>query len=159
MPISAKGEQLKMFMTPGEIKSAVTTSPDLEDGENMSQMWQRKGEENYMSEGSSPSLMNTIKREGFNQATDRHSWFPKGVEKRYGGDEHVGVVQGKDGESWLNDGHHRVEALSKTNPNQFINVDHYSREGETSGWVNDHYDKTMKEHQQYPRPTELWHKL
>jgi hypothetical protein len=45
MTLGPQFEQLKMFMTPAEIKGYVTTSGDLKPGENMDQLWDRKLQE------------------------------------------------------------------------------------------------------------------
>lgn len=42
MTLGPQFEQLKMFMTPAEIKGYVTTSSDLRTGETMDQLWDRK---------------------------------------------------------------------------------------------------------------------
>jgi len=45
MTLGPQFDQLKLFMTPEEIKGYVNTSGDLYDGETMDQMWERKVEE------------------------------------------------------------------------------------------------------------------
>jgi hypothetical protein len=54
MTLGPQFEQLKMFMTPAEIKDYVTTSEDLRYGETMDQLWDRKLQESKQPRDTGP---------------------------------------------------------------------------------------------------------
>lgn len=148
-----------MFMTAPDIKSRVTESPDRgefdEHGvtETMGQMWDRKWEQ-----AQHTGLAQSIQQDGFEQVNNRWSTFRGGREKPYGGSEHVPIHLHRDGSVQLADNHHRVEAMSRLHPQQFLNVDHGDGTGgSTSQWAADHRDANFAKHGMHPGPPSTFH--
>ena len=116
MTLGPQFEQLKMFMTPADIKGYVTTSGDLHPGEDMPALWDRK-----LSQSKGP------RDSGHGSGVYRGLREGKNLITRFG--DVVDIHHDKGGR-FLTDKHHRIAAQAdldeKAGKETYLPVSHYS---------------------------------
>lgn len=109
-------QQLKLFMTGGELKDNITYSGDTLPHETLGDMWDRKVVESKEEYGHGAGTYDSIQKHGWDP---KDSWDAKGIPIRY---------SSRTGSTRISNGHHRVAAAAdieeKTGKLTFFPLEH-----------------------------------
>ena len=121
-PSGPQFEQLKLFMTPAEVKDRVTTSGDLEPGETMDQMWDRKVEQ-------SKAPRDTGHGSGVYDALSEGKPILDSVNVHFG----TYMGEGKRSDTFIPNKHHRIAAQADidatTGKETFVPIEYSGESG------------------------------